>query len=153
MIEIKGLKKGKIELWNNDKRIKQFIKSNDALLPYLERMYENFEVTSYDFKDKNPTVVLDENGYAHCLDPLRKDFFGYIGWNEVNSIIIHDIGISDEYEEYNNDNSYFIYELSAELNGLIISSLIDKYGKIYYWNPDWNSIDPNVIKSHFIKGD
>ena len=114
-------------------------------------MYENFEVTSYDFKNGNPSIILDGSGYAHCLDPLVKD--KYTCCQYLHSLIVHDIGISKEYKEYGNDNSFFIYELSAEIGGIIISSLIDKFGKIHYWNPDWNSINPHVIKSLFIRGD
>lgn len=51
MIEIKGLKKGKIELWGKGKRMDNFLKLNEGVIdPYLGRIYENFEVTSYDFK-------------------------------------------------------------------------------------------------------
>lgn len=51
MIEIKGLKRGKIELWKKGKRMDDFLKLNEGVIdPYLERIYENFEVTSYDFK-------------------------------------------------------------------------------------------------------
>lgn len=154
MIEIKGLKKGKIELWEKGKRMDNFLKLNEGVIdPYLERIYENFEVTSYDFKNGNPALILDENGYEHCLDPLVKDKHTYHYWRYLNSLIVHDIGISKEYEEYGNDNSFFIYELSAEMDGIIISSLIDRFGKIHYWNPDWNSINPHVIKSLFIRGD
>ena len=49
--------------------------------------------------------------------------------------------------------SFFIYEISAEMGGIISSSLVDKFGKIHYWNPDWKSINPHVIKSLFIRGD
>ena len=154
MIEIKGLKKGKIEFWKNCKALDEFLKLNEGVIDqYLERMYENFEVTSYDFKDGKPTIILDKNGYAHCLDPLIKDKYSYFYWRYLHSLIVHDIGISEEYEEYGNDNSFFIYEISAEIDGIIISSLIDKFGKIHYWNPDWNSIDPHVIESFFIRGD
>lgn len=152
MIEIKGLKRGKIEFWKNCKAMNEFLRLNQGVIePYLERMYENFEVTSYDFKNGNPSIILDGSGYAHCLDPLVKDKFTCCQY--LHSLIVHDIGISKEYEEYGNDNSFFIYELSAEIGGIIISSLIDKFGKIHYWNPDWNSINPHVIKSLFIRGD
>lgn len=51
MIEIKGLKRGKIELWKKGKHMDDFLKLNEGVIdPYLERIYENFEVTSYDFK-------------------------------------------------------------------------------------------------------
>lgn len=44
----------------------EFLKLNQGVIePYLERMYENFEVTSYDFKNGKPSIILDENGYAH----------------------------------------------------------------------------------------
>lgn len=154
MIEIKGLKRGKIEIWKKGKPMGDFLKLNEGVIePYLERMYENFEVTSYDFKNGKPSIILDENGYAHCLDPLVKDKHTYHSLRCLNSIIVHDIGISKEYEEYGNDNSIFIYEISAEMDGVIRSSLVDKFGRIHYWNPDWNSINPHVIKSLFIKGD
>lgn len=131
-----------------------FLKLNEGVIdPYLERINENFEVTSYDFKNGNPNIILDQNGYAHCLDPLVKDKHTYHYWRCLNSIIVHDIGISKEYEEYGNDNSIFIYEISAEIGGVIRSSLVDKFGRIHYWNPDWNSINPHVIKSFFIRGD
>ena len=130
----------------------EFLKLNQGVIePYLERMYENFEVTSYDFKNGKPTIILDENGYAHCLDPLVKD--KYLCLRNLHSLIVHDIGISKEYKEYDNDNSFFIYEISAEIEGVIRSSLVDKFGRIHYWNPDWNSINPHVIKSFFIRGD
>lgn len=129
-----------------------FLKLNEGVIePYLERIYENFEVTSYDFKNGNPAIILDGSGYAHCLDPLVKD--KYTCLRNLNSLIVHDIGISKEYEEYGNDNSFFIYEISAEIGGIIGSSLVDKFGKIHYWNPDWKSINPHVIKSLFIRGD
>lgn len=151
MIEIKGLKRGKIEFWKNCKAMNEFLRLNQGVIePYLERMYENFEVTSYDFKNGKPSIILDENGYAHCLDPLVKDKYTCLQY--LHSLIVHDIGISKEYKEYGNDNSFFIYELSAEIGGIIISSLIDRFGKIYYWNPDWKSINPHVIKSLFIRG-
>lgn len=154
MIEIKGLKRGKIELWKKGKPMNDFLKLNEGVIdPYLERIYENFEVTSYDFKNGNPTIILDGSGYAHCLDPLVKNEHSYHYRNNLNSLIVHDIGISKEYEEYGNDNSFFIYEISAEIGGIISSSLVDKFGRIHYWNPDWNSINPHVIKSLFIKGD
>lgn len=155
MIEIKGLKRGKIEIWEKGKRMDDFLKLNEGVIdPYLERIYENFKVTSYDFKNGNPTIILDGNGYAHCLDPLVKDKYTYNNdWHCLNSLIVHDIGISKEYEEYGNDNSIFIYEISAEIDGVIRSSLVDKFGRIHYWNPDWNSINPHVIKSLFIRGD
>lgn len=39
-----------------------FLKLNEGVIdPYLERIYENFEVTSYDFKNGNPTIILDGN--------------------------------------------------------------------------------------------
>lgn len=51
MIEIKGLKRGKIEFWKNCKAMNEFLRLNQGVIePYLERMYENFEVTSYDLK-------------------------------------------------------------------------------------------------------
>lgn len=155
MIEIKGLRQGKIELWKKGKRMDNFLKLNEGVIdPYLERIYENFEVTSYDFKNGNPTTILDGSGYAHCLDPLVKDEYTYNNdWHHLNSLIVHDIGISEEYKEYGNDNSFFIYEISAEIDGVIRSSLVDKFGRIHYWNPDWNSINPHVIKSLFIRGD
>lgn len=63
MIEIKGLKKGKIEFLENCKAMDEFLKLNQGVIePYLERMYENFEVTSYDFKNGNPTIILDGTG-------------------------------------------------------------------------------------------
>lgn len=152
MIEIKGLKQGKIELWKKGKRMDDFLKLNEGVIdPYLERIYENFEVTSYDFKNGNPSIILDGTGYAHCLDPLVKD--KYICLQYLHSLIVHDIGISKEYKEYGNDNSFFIYEISAEMGGIISSSLVDKFGKIHYWNPDWKSINPHVIKSLFVRGD
>jgi hypothetical protein len=130
----------------------EFLKLNQGVIePYLERMYENFEVTSYDFKNGTPSIILYGNGYAHCLDPLVKDKYKCLQY--LHSLIVHDIGISKEYEEYGNDNSFFIYEISAEIGGIIISSLIDRFGKIHYWNPDWKSINPHVIKSLFIRGD
>lgn len=136
----------------NCKAMNEFLRLNQGVIePYLERMYENFEVTSYDFKNGNPSIILDGSGYAHCLDPLVKD--KYTCCQYLHSLIVHDIGISKEYEEYGNDNSFFIYELSAEIGGIIISSLIDRFGKIHYWNPDWKSINPHVIKSLFIRGD
>lgn len=154
MIEIKGLKRGKIELWKKGKPMNDFLKLNEGVIdPYLERIYENFEVTSYDFKNGNPAIILDENGYAHCLDPLVKNKHEYFYWRNLNSLIVHDIGISKEYEEFGNDNSFFIYEISAEIGGVLRSSLVDRFGRIHYWNPDWNSINPHVIKSLFIKGD
>ena len=132
-----------------------FLKLNEGVIePYLERINANFEVTPYDFKDGNPATILDENGYAHCLDPLVRDKYTYNDdWHYLNSLIVHDIGISEEYKEYGNDNSFFKYEISAEIDGIIRSSLVDKFGKIHYWNPDWNSINPHVIKSRFIRGD
>ena len=134
----------------NCKAMNEFLRLNQGVIePYLERMYENFEVTSYDFKNGNPSIILDGSVYAHCLDPLVKD--KYLCCRHLHSLIVHDIGISKEYEEYGNDNSFFIYELSAEIDGMMISSLIDRFGKIHYWNPDWNSINPHVIKSLFIK--
>lgn len=55
MIEIKGLKRGKIEFWKNCKGMNEFLRLNQGVIePYLERMYENFEVTSYDFKKRKP---------------------------------------------------------------------------------------------------
>lgn len=43
MIEIKGLKKGKIELWGKGKRMDNFLKLNEGVIdPYLERIYEKF---------------------------------------------------------------------------------------------------------------
>lgn len=155
MIEIKGLKKGKIELWKKGKHMDNFLKLNEGVIdPYLERIYENFEVTSYDFKNGNPAIILDGSGYAHCLDPLVKDKYTYNNdWHHLNSLIVHDIGISEEYKEYGNDNSFFIYEISAEIDGIIRSSLVDRFGRIHCWNPDWNSINPHVIKSLFIRGD
>ena len=132
-----------------------FLKLNEGVIdPYLERIHENFEVTPYDFKNGNPTIIKDENGYSHCLDPLVKEEYTYNNdWHYLNSLIVHDIGISKEYEEYDNDNSFFIYEISAKIDGIIRSSLVDRFGKIHYWNPDWKSINPHVIKSLFIKGD
>ena len=45
MIEIKGLKNGNVEYWNNKEGIKNFLKQNrDIVAPYLERMYMNFEL-------------------------------------------------------------------------------------------------------------
>lgn len=102
-------------------------------------------------KNGNPTTILDGSGYAHCLDPLVKDKYTYNNdWHHLNSLIGHDIGIS---EEYGDDNSFFIYEISAEIYGIIRSSLVDRFSRIHYWNPDWNSINPHVIKSLFIRGD
>ena len=73
LIEIKGLKRGKIELWKKGKLMDNFLKLNEGVIdPYLERIHENFEVTPYDFKNGNPTIIKDENGYSHCLDPLVK---------------------------------------------------------------------------------
>lgn len=47
MIEIKGLKRGKIELWKKGKCMDDFLKLNEGVIgPYLERIYENFEVAS-----------------------------------------------------------------------------------------------------------
>lgn len=58
MIEIKGLKRGKIELWKKGKPMDDFLKLNEGVIdPYLERIYENFEVTSYDFKNGNPAII------------------------------------------------------------------------------------------------
>ena len=58
MIEIKGLKRGKIELWKKGKQMNDFLKLNEGVIdPYLERIYENFEVTSYDFKNGNPAII------------------------------------------------------------------------------------------------
>lgn len=155
MIEIKGLRRGKVEIWKKGKRMDDFLKLNEGVIdPYLERIYENFEVTSYDFTNGNPAIILDGSGYAHCLDPLVKDEYTYNNdWHHLNSLRVHDIGISEEYKEYGNDNSFFIYEISADIDGIISSSLVDKFGKIHYWNPDWKSINPHVIKSLFIRGD
>ena len=45
MIEIKGLKNGKAEYWDNEEGIKDFLKQNRGIVaPYLERMYMNFEL-------------------------------------------------------------------------------------------------------------
>lgn len=42
-----------------------FLKLNEGVIDqYLERIYENFEVTSYDFKNGNPAIILDWSGYA-----------------------------------------------------------------------------------------
>lgn len=154
MIEIKGLKKGKIELWEKGKSMDDFLKLNEGVIdPYLERIYENFEVTSYDFKNGSPSIILDGTGYAHCLDPLVKDKYTYNCWHNLNSLIVHDIGISKEYEEYGNDNSFFLYEISAEIDGILYSSLIGRDGKIYWWNPDWGTIDPEEVKTHFMKNE
>lgn len=131
-----------------------FLKLNEGVInPYLERIYENFKVTPYDFKNGNPAIILNGDGYAHCLDPLVKNKHEYFYRSCLNSIIVHDIGISKEYKEYGNDNSFFKYEISAEIDGIIRSSLVDRFGKIHYWNPDWKSINPHVIKSLFIRGD
>lgn len=93
MIEIKGLKRGKIEFWKNCKAMNEFLRLNQGVIePYLERMYENFEVTSFDFKNGNPSIILDGSGYAHCLDPLVKD--KYTCCQYLHSLIVHDIGIS-----------------------------------------------------------
>lgn len=45
MIEIKGLKNGNVEYWDNKEGIKNFLKQNRGIVaPYLERMYMNFEL-------------------------------------------------------------------------------------------------------------
>ena len=66
-----------------------FLKLNEGVIdPYLERIYENFEVTSNDFKNGNPTIILDGSGYAHCLDPLVKDKHTHIIMIGITSTVL-----------------------------------------------------------------
>lgn len=151
MLEIKGLKNGKAEYFDNEEGMKEFLEMNkDVLEPYLERMCFAFELTDYDLNEETePTTISDKYGYINCLDPLVKEEYSYKG--NIESIIVNDIGTSKDFEEYGNDNSFFIYELSAEIYGIMYSSLIDRLGKIHYWNPDWDTIKVEEVTELFIE--
>ena len=153
MIEIKGLKNGNAEYWNNEEGIKNFLKQNRGIVaPYLERMYMNFELAEEELERKEElTTVTADDGVTHCLDPLKRKNYKYK--KNLESIIVNDIGSSSDFEEFGNDNSFFLYEISATMDGIIYSSLIGKDGKIYWWNPDWGTIDPEEVKTRFMEGE
>lgn len=152
MIEIKGLKNGKAEYFDNEEGMEEFLEMNkDVLPPYLERMLVDFELTKEELDTVDaPTIIVADDEFINCLDPLVRKEYKYP--DHINSIIVNDIGISKFFEEYNNDNSFFIYELSAEMDGIMHTSLIDKYGKIRFWNPDIKSINLEDVETYFKEG-
>lgn len=153
MIEIKGLKNGNAEFWDNEEGIKNFLKLNKGIVaPYLERMYMNFELAEEELERKEElTTVTADDGFTHCLDPLKRKNYKFK--KTLESLIVNDIGSSSDFKEFGNDNSFFLYEISAEITGIMYSSLIDKLGKIHYWNPDWGTIDPEEVKTRFMEGE
>ena len=153
MTEIKGLKNGNVEYWDNEEGIKDFLKQNRGIVePYLERMYMNFELAPEELERKEElTTITADDGFTHCLDPLKRKNYKYK--KTLESLIVNDIGSSSDFEEFGNDNSFFLYEISAEITGIMYSSLIDKLGKIHYWNPDWGTIDPEEVKTRFMEGE
>ena len=153
MIEIKGLKNGNAEYWDNEEGVKNFLKQNRGIVaPYLERMYMNFELAEEELERKEElTTVTADDGVTHCLDPLKRKNYKYK--KTLESLIVNDIGLASDFEEFGNDNSFFLYEISAEIGGIMYSSLIDKLGKIHYWNPDWGTIDPEEVKTRFMEGE
>lgn len=153
MIEIKGLKNGNAEYWDNEEGIKNFLKQNRGIVaPYLERMYMNFELAEEELERKEElTTVTADDGVTYCLDPLKRKNYKYK--KTLESIIVNDIGSSSDFEEFGNDNSFFLYEISATMDGMIYSSLIGKDDKIYWWNPDWGTIDPEEVKTRFMGGE
>ena len=153
MIEIKGLKNGNAEYWNNEEGVKNLLKQNRGILaPYLERMYMNFELAEEELERKEElTTVTADDGVTHCLDPLKRKNYKYK--KTLESLIVNDIGSSSDFEEFGNDNSFFLYEISATMGDIIYSFLIGKDGKIYWWNPDWGTIDPEEVKTRFMEGE
>lgn len=129
------------------------MKQNRGIVaPYLERMYMNFELAEEELERKEElTTVPADDGVTHCLDPLKRKNYKYK--KTLESIIVNDIGSSSDFEEFGNDNSFFLYEISATMDGKIYSSLIGKDGKIYWWNPDWGTIDPEEVKTRFMEGE
>jgi hypothetical protein len=147
------LKNGNAEYWGNKEGIKNFLKQNRGIIaPYLERMYMNFELVEEELERKGElTTVTADDGVTHCLDPLKRKNYKYK--KTLESLIVNDISSSIDFEEFGNDNSFFLYEISAEIDGIMYSSLIDKLGKIHYWNPDWGTIDPEEVKTRFMEGE
>ena len=79
MIEIKGLKNGNAEFWDNEEGIRDFLKLNRGIVaPYLERMYMNFELAPEELERKEElTTVTADDGFTHCLDPLYRKNYKY----------------------------------------------------------------------------
>lgn len=153
MIQINGLNFGNAEYWCYDKHMKRFMELNEkTLAPYLERMYMNFELAKEELGRLDElTTITSNDGVVHCLDPLKRKNYNYK--DTLDTIIVNDIGISRDFRDFKNDDSFFIYELTAELGGVMCSSLIDKYDQIHYWNPDWFTIDPHVVDLNFVLGE